>query len=550
MEGLLRHRTPPPRARRLEELLTRPLDVLVVGGGVTGAGIALDLVARGLSAGLVERGDWAGATSSASSSLVHGGLRYLEQLELGLVRESCLERGFLLRNAAGFVWPERFTFPVRRGDRVGRARLLAGLWLYTAVSLPRALGLPRALSAAEVARRIPGMDPARLRGGGGYLDGATDDARLTLAIVLTALSRGALPVSRLELLALEAGSRGVAALLLDRLDQSRHEVRARAAVLAGGPFTDRLRSCAGLAGAWVRPTRGSHLALPREALPTDGAVIFPSPVDGRVLFLLPTPTMTILGTTDLDADPAAEVRATAAEVDYLLASAQDLVPGARLGREDVLVTWSGLRPLLATNGRAPSARSREERAEREGPIWTIAGGKLTAWRATAEKLGARLAAWLERGDCDPRSPTRGILLRGARPHRARRPTWSALGPEGTIPAPRDPLSEARDRRYGRLAPAVAAFAAARPGGESSLGADTQLGEVDWAVAHEDCLSAADFLFRRTKLALAPRARAQAAGEAVIGRLADLAGWDEPRRVEERRALGAAIARLHAWREDP
>ena len=367
-------------------------EVLVVGGGVMGAGIALDLATRGLATLLVERGDWAGATSSASSRLVHGGLRYLEQFELSLVRESCLERALLLENAAGLVWPEVFHFPIFRGERVGRAKLIAGLWLYTALATPRALGAPKRRSAAALTARLPLVRTAGLVGGGSYLDAGTDDARLTLAVVQTARREGAVARSRVELLSLEQVAGGVRARLRDHERGEDVEVRAKAAVLAGGPGTDELRGRAGLfdEAPWLAPTRGSHIVLPRQRLPTDGAAIFTSEVDGRVMFLIPWPRHTVVGTTDLEADPSAPPRATGAEVRYLLDSANALCPAARLGADDVVATWSGLRPLLAprrTKSGAPSARSREERIERDGAVFTVAGGKLTGYRSAAEKLG-------------------------------------------------------------------------------------------------------------------------------------------------------------------
>ena len=538
------------RSRRLEQLRARPPDVLVVGGGITGCGIALDLAARGIRCAVVERGDWAGATSGASSRLIHGGLRYLEQFEFGLVRESCLERGLLLRNAAGLVWPETFTFPVRRGDPVGRAKLAAGLWLYTLVSTPRYLGRPRILSAERVRERIPGIATDLLRGGGSYVDGATDDARLTLAVLLTAAREGAIALSRMEACDLEAGSNGASARLVDRLDGEEIRLEAKAIVLAGGPFTDRLRARAGLAGTWVAPTRGAHLLVPRETLPTDGAVIFPSSIDGRVMFLLAWPRYTVIGTTDLDAAPDGEIRATGAEVDYLLDSARDLVPGADLGRDDVVSTWAGLRPLLAARGRDPSARSREERVEREGPFWTIAGGKLTAWRSMAEKLGARLAIELEIGHPHLHSPTRRIRLHGAQSTPPRRPPWSPLGAAGTPRAPARPLDEAWSRRYAALASEVRARLAGDESGEQLLDDETRLAEVDWAIEREDCLTARDFFFRRTDLALGPQKAVAGTIEAVLERMASRAGWDETRTASERADLEAALARIHAWKNDP
>jgi len=538
----------PSRAARLDELAREPLDTLVIGGGITGAGLALDLAARGLRAALVERDDWAAATSSASSRLIHGGLRYLEQLEFALVRDSCLERGLLLRNAAGIVWPESFVFPVVRGGPTGLLKLAAGLGLYTLVSVPRVLGLPGLHGPGAVARRIPGCRRDGLRGGGTYLDGATDDARLTLAVVRTALRHGAIAVSRLEALALENGGRGAEVRLVDRLGGEERTLQARSVVLAGGPLTDRLRTLAGLGTGWIRPTRGTHILVPRERLPTDGAVIFASPVDRRVMFLLPWPRFTVIGTTDLDADASTPPRATFREVRYLLDSANGLVPAAGLGESDVVSTWAGLRPLLAAPEDAPSARSREERVEREGSIYTIAGGKLTGFRSMAERLGARIAADLAKGDPRHHSPTRSIRLDGALPEKVGRPRWSSLV-DGRLGVDPDPVRTAWTRRYVAQAHAVAELCRRTEAGHAALDAETLLGEVDWAVRHEDCLGACDFFLRRTDLAYGTRNLEESVRERVLERLADTLSWSRERLLEERAGLERTLERLHAWRTE-
>ncbi len=537
----------PSREERFAALERTDLDVLVVGGGITGCGLALDLALRGLRVALVERGDWASATSSASSRLIHGGLRYLEQLEFGLVRESCLERGLLLENAAGLVWPERFVFPLHRGGHVGRAKLAAGLLLYTAVSIPRLLGLPRMLSRDGVQSALPSVRPQDLIGGASYLDGATDDSRLALAVVLSAIENGALALSRVEARGIENGAAGAEIALLDRLSGERRVLRARAVVLAGGPFTDRLRALAGLGGTWLAPTRGSHLIVERERLPTDGVVIFPSCVDGRVLFLIPWPRTTVIGTTDLDASPDEPSRATREEVRYLLDSANGLAPAAALREQDVIATYSGVRPLLSS-AQDPSSRSREERLEHERSIYTIAGGKLTGFRAMAERLGARIARDLQKGDASPRSPTRSYRLREALPHPVGRPVWSGL----TAGRPRTEglLAEAWSRRYGALAPAVTESCERLPGGRDSLDEETLLGEVDWAARFEDCVSVVDFLFRRSDLARgSPQTRLSSAG-AVLQRMAELFSWSEERKSGEKTEVEEAFRRMEAWRNDP
>jgi glycerol-3-phosphate dehydrogenase len=398
-----------PRTTRLAALAAQRFDVLVVGGGITGAGCAFDLAARGLSVALIERGDWAQETSSASSRLIHGGLRYLEHGELRLVRESLRERAWLLDAAPGIVQPEPFLFALRDGDRIRPKTMFLGLCAYTLLALPRPLSMPRLVSRAGVGAYVPGIDATRIAGGALYTDARTHDARLTVAVVRSAAQRGAVVATRVELERLERIDDGVVGHVVDRVGGARFDVRAAAAVLAGGPSSERLRARAALEGRWLAPTRGSHIVVARERLPIDASVALLAPLDGRVMFLLRRDRHTVIGTTDLDVNPDAPVRATRDEVRYLLDAANALAPTSALSESDVLSTWAGLRPLLAST-RAASARSREERIESDGTIWTIAGGKLTTFRAMAERLGARVCAQLRRGDTSSRSPTRRLAL--------------------------------------------------------------------------------------------------------------------------------------------
>ena len=541
--------TPPPtREERLAALGTGSPDVVVVGGGITGAGVALDLAARGLSVVLLEQDDWAAHTSSASSRLVHGGLRYLEHGELGLVRESCLERAWLLDAAAGLVWPESFAFPLHRGDRVGPWKLRAGLWLYTLLSIPRRLGWPRVVGRSAALRRVPSLEPEGLRGAGLYMDAATDDARLAWATVRTAMEHGATCLSRARVDAVEPQADGVRVDWVDRLQPGpTRELRARAAVLCGGPFTDALRTRSGLEGRWIAPTRGSHIVVDRGRLPTEGAVIFTSKVDGRAMFLIPTARRTVIGTTDLDDRPDRDPSVTPDEVDYLLSSANGISPSSELSRSDVISTWSGLRPLLAAAESDPSARSREERVECDGSIYTIAGGKLTGFRSMAEGLGRRVARDLGRGRGSAKSPTRRLRLWGGLASRVGRPDWSSpFGASGLSPEITDPGElgrAARRRRYGAYAEAVER----RTKGSPELDAETLLGEVDWAVEQEDALGVTDFLMRRTDVGYGPLDELDRTAPMVLDRMAGLLGWDAERRAAEERELGEVLERMHGWR---
>jgi glycerol-3-phosphate dehydrogenase len=535
---------------RLVESARQPLDVLVVGGGITGAGVLLDLAARGLRAALIEQDDFAGQTSSASSRLIHGGLRYLEHYAFGLVRESCLERAWLLKGAAGLVWPETFAFPLERGGRVGRLKLAAGLALYTGLSLPRPLGLPGLISARRLRERLPALGAQGMgqsRGAGVYLDGATIDSRLCWAVLRSAMERGAVALSRLRLDSVERGENRVQVSVKGSLNSSESlEIHARRLVLCGGPFSETLRARAGLTGAWMAPTRGIHVVLERRRLPSEGAVIFTSKVDGRAMFLIPWAQRTIIGTTDVDAMPGQPIAATQAEVDYLLASANGLCPEAQLGRGDVLSTWAGLRPLLASDG-SPSARSREERLAVEGPIYTLAGGKLTGFRAMAEGLGARLTRDLGCGDTGRRSPTRRLRLYGALDRAVGRPNWSRWpGLDGRTPEPDELWGWALERRYG----AHAGFVRSHAEATAALDAETRAGEMSYAVQYEDCLTAEDFLVRRSDLGYQSLEVLDSALPEVFEGLGQALGWGPAELAREQQAVGALLQRLHGWRDGP
>ncbi|MBK6940056.1 MAG: FAD-dependent oxidoreductase [Planctomycetes bacterium] len=483
----------PARRDRIDALRAAPFDVLVVGGGITGAGCAFDLSARGLKVALIERGDWASSTSSASSRLIHGGLRYLEHGEVGLVRESLRERAWMLAAAPGLVEREPFVFALRRGDRLRPTTVFLGLCAYTALALPRPLSWPALVSARSLARTVPGIDVAAIAGGASYADARTHDGRLTIAVVRSAVARGATCVSRLALTRVDRTEFGVGAHVDDRTTGESFVVVARAVVLAGGPSTEALRARAGLEGRWLAPTRGSHVVVARERLPISASVALLAPKDGRVMFLLRRERHTVIGTTDLDAKPDEPVRATRGEVRYLLDAANALVRDAVLTESDVIATWSGLRPLLASDERA-SARSREECITQEGPVWTIAGGKLTGFRSMAERLGARVCASLGRGDASARSPTRGLGL--------------------------DVDSEPMD-------------------GPSVLDAAT----LQRLVATDDVYAPADVLWRRSDLGLDAPERVRQRIDDIARALRDLTGSGDAERAEAHAALEAQ----EAWR---
>lgn len=364
-------------------------DLLVVGGGITGAGIARDAAGRGLQVVMVDAGDVAQGTSSRSSRLIHGGLRYLETFDLKLVFEALAERARLLELAPHLVRPLLFAFPVFRGDPVGRTKLRAGMWLYDLLALFRNSRRHRMLGVEEMHQVEPRLRTDGLRGGALYFDAQVDDARLTLAVARAAHEAGAAVIPRAEVIGFLRGAKGIEGVRLrDGLSGHVQELRAKLVVNATGPWSDELRRLADPSiRPRLRPTKGVHILLRRERIGNRGAITFRSPVDGRVMFVLPwNNDFSYVGTTDTDFEGSpGQAAATTEDIDYLLKSANGLFPGAELVATDVVSTWAGIRPLLIPQtDRSAGATSREHAIWRDpSGLLNVAGGKLTTFRSMA-----------------------------------------------------------------------------------------------------------------------------------------------------------------------
>jgi len=359
--------------RSFAALESTVFDVLVIGGGITGAGIARDAAMRGLRVAIVDKGDWAGGTSSRSSRLIHGGIRYLEHGQIGLVRESVRERETLLRIAPHLVKPLEFTWPVYRGARLPKWKLRAGLTAYDLLAGVGRLRRHDSLGIAEVLDHEPLLRRDSLVGGASYYDASTDDSRITLANVQSAVSHGAVAVSYARIsMQTESVTKAGGVAVRDQLSDAELHLRARSVISATGPWQ-------------AQGTKGSHIAVPRHRVGNRSAVTLISPVDGRVMFVIPAGDQAIVGTTDtFTRDKPEEVRATKEDVDYLLASANAYFPDAKLLNEDVVAAWAGIRPLASAKGRNPSSISREHHIERTGKgMISVSGGKLTTYRSMA-----------------------------------------------------------------------------------------------------------------------------------------------------------------------
>jgi glycerol-3-phosphate dehydrogenase len=536
------------RRTDLDALAAQTTDLLVIGGGITGTGIARDAAMRGLSVGLVDAGDFAHGTSSRSSRLVHGGLRYLEHGWLRLVFESSRERAVLLRIAPHLVRPAPFLFPVHRASRVGRLTLEAGLWLYDALSLFRNVHPHRSYSRRGVRRLEPALRDQDLTGGAVYWDAQCDDARLTLATVRSAHRHGARVASYAAVTGFErAAGRIRGAQVEDRLTGRARTLHAHVVVNATGPWTDRVRRLDEPGAApLLRPTKGAHVVVPRHRIGHTEAFTLTSPLDGRVMFVLPWGDLSIIGTTDTDVsevpdDPLAD----AADVTYLLRSANAYFPDARLHLGDVVAAWAGLRPLLDVPGTtSTSAVPREHRiVEDPSGLVTIAGGKLTTYRSMAAEVVDRAARLLRR--IDGRST----------PRRAGTDTEALPGGEvaDLELLVRDladeglaaDLARALVGRYGSEAAAVANLVRRDPALGAPLVAGHQVvaAEVVHQARREMAVTVEDVLVRRTHLFHAHATQAVEAATPVARLLGAELGWDEAeigRRAQGYRDLAARM----------
>lgn len=380
----------------MRELFDRDFDVLVIGGGITGCGVARDAAMRGLSVALVERDDFASGTSGRSSRLIHGGIRYLEQGRLHLVYESIRERQILLTIAPHLVKPLAFTWPVYGGARIGRLKLSVGLALYQLMARGRS-HRPSLLGVRKTLEREPSLQKNRLKGGAVYYDAATDDCRLTVATAISAVDNGAVVVNHVRATRiLREGGRAIGAEVKSQHTSEAGEVRARMIVNATGVWQNATNAVEH--GARSRGSKGVHIAVPRERIGNRDAITMISSVDGRVMFCIPAGSQAIIGTTDTWTEESPEeVHASMADVDYLLRSANSYFPEALLTLEDVVSAWAGIRPLVATQSNNPTSASREHSivTDKSGVV-SVTGGKLTTYRAMASEVVDRVQHALRR----------------------------------------------------------------------------------------------------------------------------------------------------------
>ncbi|MEW1721154.1 glycerol-3-phosphate dehydrogenase/oxidase [Streptomyces sp. NPDC093109] len=519
---------PAERARALAAMTERELDVLVVGAGVVGAGTALDAVTRGLATGLVEARDWAAGTSSRSSKLIHGGLRYLEMLDFTLVREALKERGLLLEKLAPhLVKPVPFLYPLKHK---GWERLYAGsgVALYDAMSVSsghgRGLPVHRHLSRRHALKVAPCLKKDALVGALQYYDAQMDDARYVATLVRTAATYGAQVANGARVTGfLREGERVVGARVRDVEAGGEYEIRARQVVNATGVWTDDTQGLIAERGQFhVRASKGIHLVVPKDRIHSTTGLILRT--EKSVLFVIPWGRHWIVGTTDTDWDlDKAHPAASSADIDYLLEHV-NAVLSVPLTRDDVQGVYAGLRPLLAGESDATSKLSREHTVAHPVPgMVVIAGGKYTTYRVMAKDAVDEAVHGLDQrvADC----VTEDVPLLGAEGYHA---LWN--GRAGM--AARTGIHVARVEhllnRYGTLVEELLELIAADPGlGEPLGGADDYLrAEVVYAASHEGARHLEDVLTRRTRISIETFDRGTRSARECAELMAPVLGWDK------------------------
>jgi glycerol-3-phosphate dehydrogenase len=509
------------RAAALERLASEQFDVLVVGGGINGAGVALDAAARGLSVALVERGDFASGTSSKSGKLIHGGLRYLRHLQMRLVRESAIERDQLLRRGPHLIEAMTFVLPFDGG--IDRAKFGAALWTYDALASFRARQRHRRIDRDDAIALVPALAGGESRGAFTFHDCRTDDARLVMEILIAAVHRGAVVANYAEACSIGDG----AATVADRDGGTELEVDARRIVVAAGVWNDQLAASG--APNRIRPSKGVHLTVETADLPVSGAAtLIPDATNDRMLYVVPWQGVVLVGTTDTPYDGDIDHPAVDADdVRYCL-DAVNRAFGMHLDVAHIVGAFAGLRPLAAGRAGATADLSRRHEIYDLAPgVIAVTGGKLTTWRRVAADVGDRVAVEL---GAPRRSPTRSIRLGSS--------NVASLTNVVRRSATRFGLdNDAADhlvRTYGDRALDVLDVVEETGTVERIVEhRSTLVAEAEFCARSEMVVHLDDFLARRARLAVTDRRAGDPSS--AVRHLGSALGWSEQRRNEEVRA---------------
>jgi glycerol-3-phosphate dehydrogenase len=532
--------SPAYRQRVISELSKEEFDLLVIGGGVNGAGIALDAASRGLSVALVEANDFASGTSSRSSKLIHGGLRYLEQYDFKLVREALQERELMITTIAPhLVRPVSFLYPLQEKLKE-RTYVGAGMALYDALrGFKRALPWHKHVSQKELSEIAPSLRLDLITGGYRYFDAQVDDARHTMMIARTAAKYGALVGTRIKCESLlKEGKRIVGAKVRDLITDKEIVVKARVTVMATGVWTDEMYKSFGIKpGYKVRTSKGAHIVVPGDAIKSQSGVIIKT--DNSVLFIIPWAGKWIVGTTDTDyKDELAEPVATRADIDYIIHQANRVLE-PKLDKSQVIGAFAGLRPLISQEDNAETADlSREHVVDHPVPGFvTIAGGKYTTYRVMSEDAVNEAVSDLNR--IIPDSCTDSLSVIGADGYAVLKNQLTRLA--NTYQIDVNTVTHLLER-YGSLIAEVLDSSPLEYLGKLSPDLPYLKAEIWYAVTHEGALSISDVMYRRTRLNFELKDQGISLLDEIAEIVATALGWDMDKKEESMKQYRDLVAR--------
>jgi glycerol-3-phosphate dehydrogenase len=532
------------RLDNLDRLAEEAFDLLIIGGGITGVAIARDAAMRGIRTALVEKDDYGSGTSSRSSRLIHGGIRYLEYYQFKLVFEACCERRIMRQIAPRLVRPLPFLYPLYRDQKPAPWKLRLGLTMYDALGLFRNVQRHRWLDPSEVQQREPLISQQGLLGAARFYDAQADDARLTLATAKSAHLHGAVMANHVRVVDLmTANGRRCGACLVDELGDREIEVQAKVIVNATGVWGDQVRDLdQARTEPLLRPTQGVHLVISRESVGADHAIVVDSPRDGRHVFLIPWGDFALIGTTDTDYDGNLDRPAASPEdVTYLLEAASQAFPAAQIGQDDVISTFAGLRPLITAPGGSYAVSRSHKIVHSPSGLITVAGGKLTTHRLMAEQIVDRVQEKLTVAfGCEAR---RGCCTEEA-----------LVGAQVTRTVAESESSGAVEEHlmdtYGSDAAQILTYAEESPimAERIASGCPYLMAEVPYAVHHEMALTLSDVLMRRTHVIHETRDGGLSRALAVAELMAPLLGWDKLEVDRQIHDYACQVALTQRWRE--
>ncbi len=539
----------------LEEMASQELDILVIGGGITGAGIAREAALRGFSVGLIEKHDFGSGTSSRSSKLVHGGFRYMAQWHFGLVHEALVERYHLMHLAPHLVRPQPFLLPIFKNFKMPSWIIHLGLLLYDGLTFGKNIGHHKMLTIEDIARQEPLLTRENLQKAALYFDAKVDDFRLVMATLKAAAYHGARVVNYVEAQKLKQTHSSFRVEVFDHIGGEHLTLTARAIVNASGPWCDAvLRALVSSKRHHVRPTKGVHLIVPQSKFPIHHAITLFAVQDQRPIFAIPFPPFVVLGTTDTDFKGKPEsVTATAADIAYLLESFNYYFPDAQLKAEDIISTYAGVRPLIYEENKRASEVSREHQIFQHLPgVFSIIGGKLTTYRVMARDMVHLVQKYLEKR----------FGIRGKEDDLSlEMPLWGGrivdwedfytqfktvlMKEEQLKPETADHLL----RSYGSDIVEVVQAIRAVPDGANRIHPDLPYlwGELDYQIRHEMGMTATDFLVRRMHIFSLDKEQGKGVLPAIVQRVGQALGWEETRREKETHAYLNKLERENQWR---